>query len=241
MGQFLCASIMNDVCIDGNVVCGTGANVVFCFPVMRHILSWIGTRPATTAGIRAILRDGHNVSIIPGGIAEMYLINKKDESIYLRKRHKMIRLAIQEGLDIIPSYTFGNTRMFDIVIGRKEEEDASRGGNHKEESSPSSGSSGSSSSRGTSSSSSSSADRSFISLLSRRLRMSILFFYGRGYTTIPYQVPLRVVRGRKICVTQEAQPSDATVQRVLDEVVKEVQHIYQTKRPEWEDRPLVVY
>ena len=45
MGQFLCASVMEEMYpnhkTDG-VFCGTGADIVFMFPIMRHIMSWIG-------------------------------------------------------------------------------------------------------------------------------------------------------------------------------------------------------
>ena len=172
-------------------------------------MSWIGTRKANRAGIKDILNSGAHVSIITGGIAEMYLINPKEEAIYLKSRQKTIKVAIQEGLHIIPSYTFGNTKLFDIV-----------GGNYDD---------------------SSTTSNSFIAKLSRKLQMSIIFFYGRYFLPIPYQQPLHIVRGKTIITKQEDNPSDETVQKVLNKVIKEVQRLYDSKKPSWETRPLVIY
>ena len=47
-----------------------------------------------------------------GGIAEMYLMNSKTESIYFRKRFNTVKAAIQEGANIIPIFCFGNTKLF---------------------------------------------------------------------------------------------------------------------------------
>lgn len=65
MGQFLSASVIDDIC-PGQMICGTGADVIFYFPVMRHIMAWLGTRRANRKSIRSILSNGHQVAIIPG-------------------------------------------------------------------------------------------------------------------------------------------------------------------------------
>jgi hypothetical protein len=40
---------------------------------------------------------GYRCAIIPGGIAEMYLVSEKSEGLFLRKRQNTIKAAIQEG------------------------------------------------------------------------------------------------------------------------------------------------
>lgn len=79
----------------GKKVCGTAANVEFMFPIMRQIVSWIGARHANRKNIGKNFKKGKSVAIIPGGIAEMYLINDKTECIYLRKRHNTVKAAIK--------------------------------------------------------------------------------------------------------------------------------------------------
>ena len=46
--------------------------------------------------------------------------------------------------------------------------------------------------------------------------------------------------GNIIEVTQNANPSEEDVQRVLDQVIAGVTMTYNTKKPDWEKRPLVI-
>ena len=41
---------------------------------------------------------GYRCAIIPGGIAEMYLVSDKQEGLFLRKRQSTVKAAIQEGI-----------------------------------------------------------------------------------------------------------------------------------------------
>jgi 2-acylglycerol O-acyltransferase 2 len=65
MGQFISASII-DKAFPGQMICGTGADIIFYFPIMRHLMAWLGTRPAKRKNIQKILAAGHHVAIIPG-------------------------------------------------------------------------------------------------------------------------------------------------------------------------------
>jgi 1-acyl-sn-glycerol-3-phosphate acyltransferase len=201
MGQFLSAYSIRDI-TPGTMICGTGADIVFMFPVMRHIMAWIGTLPAKRSNMTKILNRGDHLAIIPGGIAEMYLMNKDTEGIFLRKRLNTVKAAIQEGADIVPVFFFGNTRLFNIA-----------------------GASGSD---------------SLLSKLSRKLRASIVLFYGRHFLPVPLRHPIRMVTGRVVHVQQKEFPSDAEVEEVMQRVITSVQELYDTKKPDWETRPLVI-
>jgi hypothetical protein len=48
------------------------ASSVFNVPLWRHVMAWLGGRPATLGHFRRLLRRG-SVAVIVGGIAEMYL------------------------------------------------------------------------------------------------------------------------------------------------------------------------
>mmetsp|Transcript_36053 Transcript_36053/g.36740 ORF Transcript_36053/g.36740 Transcript_36053/m.36740 type:complete len:324 (+) Transcript_36053:127-1098(+) len=117
MGQFLSAHAVEDLW-PGEVVCGTGADIIFLFPGMRQIMAWIGTHPATRKNIGRIFSKGYHCAIIPGGIAEMYGINNDTECVYFKKRQNTIKAAIQEGAHIIPAFFFGNTRLFTVINGQ---------------------------------------------------------------------------------------------------------------------------
>ena len=162
----------------------------------------LGTRPAGRKNISKILNRGDCCAIIPGGIAEMFLVNTKTEEIYLKTRRNTIKAAIQEGANIFPVFFFGNTKLFTIA-----------------------GQSGSD---------------SFLSKLSRKFRTSTLFFYGRHYLPVPKRQHLHLVSGEVIIVKQNDNPTEQDIDLVMNQVVKAVEFIYQTKKPTWEDRPLVI-
>jgi len=201
MGQFLSASLIKDI-TPGTMVSGTAADIVFMFPVMRHIMAWISTNPAKRANITKILNRGDHLAIIPGGIAEMYLMNPETEGIYMRKRQNTVKAAIQEGANIIPTFFFGNTKLFDVV-----------------------GKNGSS---------------SWLSSISRKMRASIVLFYGRNYLPVPYRHPIRMISGRVVEVTKKDFPSEEDINKVLDDVIASVRELYEKRKPDWETRPLVV-
>lgn len=117
MGQFLSASLIKEL-TPGHMICGTGADIVFMFPVMRQIMAWLGTMPASRKSISKIYSRGHHCAIIPGGIAEMYVMNPETEAIYFKKRRSTVKVAIQEGAHIIPTFFFGNTKIFRTIDGQ---------------------------------------------------------------------------------------------------------------------------
>jgi diacylglycerol O-acyltransferase 2, plant len=81
---------------------------------------------------------------------------------------------------------------------------------------------------------------SLLSRLSRRLRMSIMFFYGRNFLPVPYRIPIKMVTGDVIEIKQCDNPSDELVQEVMNKVIESVKKVYAEKKPDWEQRPLVI-
>lgn len=76
--------------------------------------------------------------------------------------------------------------------------------------------------------------------ISRRLKMSIVIFYGRWGTPIPFRHPIKMVLGAPLRVTQNANPTDAEVEAQLAQVVDAMAALYEKHRPDWEKRPLVI-
>lgn len=113
MGQFISASVIDEIGV--GMICGTAADVVFYFPIMRHFMAWLGTHPVSTAGIKKVLDKYKRCAIIPGGIAEMFLVNNETEKIFLKTRHKTVKNAIINGAHIIPAVFFGNSNIFNVV------------------------------------------------------------------------------------------------------------------------------
>lgn len=202
MGQWLSVHHIKDI-TPGIDICGTAADIVFKFPVMRQLMAWTGTVHAKRSNIKKVLDRGDYLAIIPGGIAEMYLMNSATEGIYLRKRQNTVKAAIQEGANIIPFFFFGNSRIF-TPIGTDD------------------------------------GSKSWFSKMSRKLRMSIVFFYGRQFLPVPYRHPIHMVSGAVIEVTQKDNPTEEEINDVLEKVIKSVKELYETKKPSWETRPLII-
>jgi 2-acylglycerol O-acyltransferase 2 len=47
-----------------------------------------------------------------GGIAEIFMVDDHKERIMVKDRKGFIRLAVEEGVPIVPIYHFGNTLLF---------------------------------------------------------------------------------------------------------------------------------
>lgn len=57
---------------------------------------------------------------------------------------------------------------------------------------------------------------------------------------VPFRQPLRMVTGDIVLVKQNSSPSEEEINEVLDRVIAAVSKLYDTKKPEWETRPLVI-
>jgi hypothetical protein len=117
MGQFLSASLINEIS-PKKMITGTAADAVFMFPVMRQMMAWIGTMPANRKGISDTFKKGYNCAIVPGGIAEMYLVSDTSENLYLKKRNNTVKVAIQQGAHIVPTFFFGNSKLLTVDAGK---------------------------------------------------------------------------------------------------------------------------
>lgn len=200
MGQFVSVSIIRD--ITERMIYGLAADVVFFFPIVRQVMAWVGTYPATRKSITKIMERGCHIGVQAGGIAEMYLMNHTTEKIYLRKRKGTVKAAIQEGFNIVPVYCFGNTRLFHVP-GNKEGD-------------------------------------SWLAKASRKARASIVFFYGRFFLPIPLRHPIKIGFGEVIEVEKNPIPTDAEIDEYLEKVIAGITKVYETKKPVWETRPLVI-
>ena len=200
MGQFLSATLISQIWGEETMICGTGANIIFLFPGMRQLMSWLGTRPVNRESFSQILSAGHHCAVIPGGIAEMYLASEKEEVVFIRRRRNTVKLAIQNGTHICPAYFFGNTSILHFV-----------------------GSEG---------------NDSFLSIISRKMKASVMFFYGRLGLPIPVRHPIRMVAFEVIKVTQCENPTDAQVDAIMAKLEESLISGYNSKKPAWESRPL---
>uniref|UniRef100_A0A7S0WRW5 diacylglycerol O-acyltransferase n=1 Tax=Pyramimonas obovata TaxID=1411642 RepID=A0A7S0WRW5_9CHLO len=90
------------------------ANVVMQFPLIKHAVGVFGTCDASPKTLKRTLKD-RSVVLYPGGIAELFLCDDKEERIFVKKRKGFVKVALQTGVDIIPVYLFGNTQVLKVA------------------------------------------------------------------------------------------------------------------------------
>jgi hypothetical protein len=111
MGPLVAGTLVNIMFPDFKIF-SLAANSVFTIPGWRHFSTWMGSVPATSANFRKLLSKG-SVAVIVGGIAEMFMGSKTEESIMLKTRKGFVRVAVEEGIDggVVPVYHFGNSKI----------------------------------------------------------------------------------------------------------------------------------
>ena len=57
---------------------------------------------------------------------------------------------------------------------------------------------------------------------------------------VPFRHPIRMATGEIVLVKKIEHPTDDEVNEVLNRVILATTKLYETKKPEWEKRPLVI-
>jgi 2-acylglycerol O-acyltransferase 2 len=112
MGQWLSQSVSAQLFPGLRCVKGGGASVLTHIPLVRHVYGWMGIISAGRQSLAHAFQQGYNVCIIPGGIAEMFLVSPNEENLFLQRRRGFIKLALQTGAALVPIYHLGNTVLF---------------------------------------------------------------------------------------------------------------------------------
>jgi hypothetical protein len=98
----------------------TGADVVLYIPLLRRALAWWGITPVTAPAMKRNLKRAYpyNVlTLLPGGVAEMFYGIGEDEQIILNKRKGFCKLALQTGASLVPCYAFGANQTYTRHFG----------------------------------------------------------------------------------------------------------------------------
>uniref|UniRef100_H3GEE6 Acyltransferase n=1 Tax=Phytophthora ramorum TaxID=164328 RepID=H3GEE6_PHYRM len=83
------------------------AENLFYFPIMRDILHWMEFSSSSKTSMQRIMRTGQNLCLLPGGFEEATLFQRGKHRVYIKKRFGFIKLALQHGYNVYPTYTFG--------------------------------------------------------------------------------------------------------------------------------------
>ena len=112
MGPLLAGTLCN-VLFPGFNIYSISASALFYIPGWRHFIGWMGSLPATSSNFKKLLKRG-SVAVIVGGIAEMFMGHPKEERIMLLTRKGFVRVAVEEGADIVPVFHFGNSLILEF-------------------------------------------------------------------------------------------------------------------------------
>ena len=106
-------------CLAGFSFKGLAASAALRMPYFRQLLCTMGVIDASAKSATKALKDGYTVGISTGGVAEVFETNTAtgDEAIVLRERKGLVKLAIRTGAPLVPSYLFGNTKLFSQYTG----------------------------------------------------------------------------------------------------------------------------
>lgn len=99
---------------------GCVASALLRVPFVGAFFAFIGCYPASKPVLLSLLRKG-SVGLIVEGIAGVHLASRPaiqagtEEAVYLKKRTGFIKVAIQSGVPVVPTYHFGTHRVLSLV------------------------------------------------------------------------------------------------------------------------------
>jgi len=98
--------------------CISGA--AFSAPLMRHVYTWASATSVSKRNVRRLMDAGISPTICPGGVQEVTLMKdgSKECILFLRKHQGTIRLAMEYGRPIVPTFTFGQRGTWSFRILR---------------------------------------------------------------------------------------------------------------------------
>jgi len=199
----ICAATVFDKNCPGFYGVTAMASIVLRIPFLRQIFGAFHVVDNSWATLVKVLKT-HNLSLFPGGIAELFLSDKKKEIIFLQQRKGFVKLAYVTGANLVPFYVFGHTQMFDTI---------QMGGQ-------------------------------FLESISRKMGVSVTFFWGRFFLPIPYQTNVTVIRGSPIEIQQCDNPTQEQIDQTHALVVSELKRLFDKHKisagPEWVEKTLTV-
>jgi hypothetical protein len=91
----------------------------FMLPLWREVLMGIGFVDASPDSARAVLSSGKSLIIVVGGAAEALYARPHVYDLVLASRLGFVRIAMQEGADLVPVLTFGENNSYRPLLNNK--------------------------------------------------------------------------------------------------------------------------
>lgn len=91
------------------------ASVILRTPILKNLMGIFNLIDASANSLKKHLKRSGSVLIYVGGIAELFKTCRTEERLYLKNRKGFIKLALTEGVDIVPAYLFGNSSILSVL------------------------------------------------------------------------------------------------------------------------------
>jgi hypothetical protein len=96
---------------------GCVTSIAYKVPLVKHIFTWVGSGSADKENIIATIRAGFSPMICVGGAHEViYMKNRNEYVLYLKHHLGYVKLAMQQGIDIVPTFVFGQRYAWDFFV-----------------------------------------------------------------------------------------------------------------------------
>jgi 1-acyl-sn-glycerol-3-phosphate acyltransferase len=101
------------------VIRALGEHAHYAIPVWRDLLTMAGMVRGTREHVRALMRDGQNILVFPGGTGEVFKGRGQDYQLMWKERLGFARLAIEFGYPIVPFAAVGAEDMLRVMVDRE--------------------------------------------------------------------------------------------------------------------------
>ena len=112
----MCSAVATEKEFQGTIPTGV-ASALLATPILKHVMGIFYLISASKSSLKKQFKKGGiegTVVLYVGGMAELFLSSVEEETLYLKKRKGFIKLALQEGVDVVPIYLFGNTTVLSV-------------------------------------------------------------------------------------------------------------------------------
>ena len=97
------------------IVRGLGDHAHYAIPVWRDLLTMGGMVRGTREPVRALMCDGQNILVFPGGADEVFKARGQEYRLMWKERLGFARLAIEFGYPIVPFAAVGAEEMLHVI------------------------------------------------------------------------------------------------------------------------------